>query len=295
MSEIGALPPTPDTSAVDVLLTKNLHDIGIPPCPDMLGKILEEAHKEEPDYARLTRLVSADVSVAAGLIKTANSPFFGMHIRVRSVKEALIMLGLDISRRAIAGVILRKLFPDTPSLRRFWDASARIARLSGWLAQELQLPNLAAEDAYTFGLFRDCGIPILLQRFPDYAEVLNVANKDAQHSFTSVEESVLPTNHAMVGCLLAQSWWLPEELCLAIRNHHDTETLSSAESMLPAMSRHLIAVSQLAEHLLQHLLGLSQTREWEKLGHACMQLLNLSEENLEQLYQGARTVAEATE
>ena len=295
MTESNTMPPASPPSMVDALFAKNISDIGIPPCPEILTSIMEETQKAEPDYTRLTRLINADVSLSAGLIKTANSPYFGMRVRVRSVNEALMMLGLDTSQRAVAGIILRKVFPDTPAMRRFWDASARIARLSGWLAQQLQLSELPPEDAYTFGLFRDCGIPILLIRFPNYDEVLNVANHNAQHSFTSVEETVLPTNHAMVGCLLAQSWWLPEELCLAIRNHHDLTALQAVESQLPMASRRLVAAAQLAEHLLQKLLGLSLTREWEKLGNACLRLLDLDEQDLEELYPEARSVAEASE
>lgn len=285
----------PDPYAINVLFEQNIRDIGIPPCPDILNSIMDETRKAEPDYHRLTSLINADVSLSAGLIKTANSPYFGMHRRVRSVNEALIMLGLDLSKRIIAGVILSKVFPDSPSMERFWDSSSRIARLSGWLAQKLQLPDLLPEDAYTMGLFRDCGIPVLLMRFTDYHEVLAVANHNAQHSFTSVEETVLPTNHAMVGCVLAQSWWLPEELCLAIRNHHDLALLDSAESQLPVISRRLIATAQFAEHILQHHLGLSKTQEWPKLGAACLRLLNIKEEYLEELYAEAKPIAEAVE
>lgn len=294
-SETVATPPPAEPSAVGVLLEQTMRDIGIPPRPLILDNIMEEARKPEPDYNRLTTLISADVSLSAGLIKTANSPYFGMRRRVRSVNEALIVLGLNVARRAVAGIILHKVFPATPAMERFWDASARIARLSGWLAQRLGIPGLQPQDAYTFGLFRDCGIPILLIRFPNYGEVLGVANHNTRHSFTGVEETVLPTNHAMVGCLMAQSWWLPEELCQAIRNHHDLATLESAGSKLPMLSRRLIALAQFSEHILQHQLGLSQTQEWPKLGEACLRLLNVGEADLEKLYAEAGPIAEATE
>ncbi|MBI1175110.1 MAG: HDOD domain-containing protein [Sideroxydans sp.] len=286
---------TPEPPAIDTLFEQSMRDIEIPPCPDILNNIMEEARKSEPDFNRLASLIKADVSLSAGLIKTVNSPYFGMRRRVGTIHDALIVLGLDVSKRAIAGIVLRDIFPVTPAMERFWDASARIARISGWLAQKLQLPGLLPEDAYTLGLFRDCGIPVLLLRFPDYDKVLGIANSNAQHSFTSVEETVLPTNHAMVGCILAQSWWLPEELCLAIRNHHDLPILQSAESRLPMLSRRLIATAQLAEHILQHECALSSTQEWPKLGATCLRLLNLQEEDLEQLYAEGRPIAEATE
>lgn len=282
-------------SAVDNLFERSIIDVGIPPCPVILDRFMAEANKDEPDYNRLAGIIGTDVGLSAGLIKTANSPFFGLRQRVRSVNEALAILGLKPASRAVAGIILRNSFPNVPNLERFWDASARIAHLSGWLAQNLDIRGLRAEDAYTYGLFRDCGIPVLLGRFPNYAAVLAEANRDAERSFTEVEETALPTNHAMVGCILAQSWWLPEEICLAIRNHHDLEAIESAGSSLPMQSRRLIATSQLAEHVVQQQLNLSQTQEWSKLGAACLRILDIGEAQLETLYVEAAPVAAAAE
>jgi len=98
----------------------------------------------------------------------------------------------------------------------------------------------------------------------------------------------------MVGCILAQSWWLPEEVCLAIRSHHDLVTLESTNSLLPMLSRKLIATSQLAEHFLQQQ-GLSYTREWLKLGVACQQLLDLGIPQLEGLYIEAESIVASEE
>lgn len=283
------------SSAVDDLFERSIIDVGIPPCPVILDRFMTEANKDEPDYTRLSGIISSDVGIAAGLIKTANSPYFGLRQRVRSVNEALAVLGLKTASRAVAGIILRNSFPNVPNLERFWDASARIAHLSGWLAQYLEIRGLRADDAYTFGLFRDCGIPVLLGRFPNYAAVLAEANRDAVRSFTEVEEAAMPTNHAMVGCILAQSWWLPEEICLAIRNHHDLEALESANSSLPMLSRRLIATAQLAEHIVQQQLGLSLTQEWPKLGAASLQILDIGEAQLDVLFADAAPIAAASE
>jgi HD-like signal output (HDOD) protein len=284
---------TPPPSPVDALLESSLKDIGIPPRPVILERISEEMRKDEPDYKRLGNIIGADVSLSGGLIKTANSPFFGFRNRVRSVNEALMLLGLDVASRAIAGIILRKVFPGSLHLERFWDASARIARLSGWLAQQVGHNKLRPDDAYTFGLFRDCGIPVLLLRFPGYEKILTQANEEASRGFTAVEDVQLPTNHAMVGCLLAQSWWLPEETCLAIRHHHEAAIIETPSVTPPLTSRYRIAMSQLAEHLVQRHSGLSHTQEWPKLGAACLRLLDLTENDLDDIFDDSIPVMEA--
>ena len=271
-------------STVSNLIERSILDVGIPPCPVVLDRFMTEARKNEPDFNLLAHIIGSDVGISAGLIKTANSSFFGTRQRARSVNEALALLGMKTTSCTVAGIILRKAFPNMQHLERFWDASARIAHLTGWLAQQLNIRGLHAEDAYTFGLFRDCGIPVLLARFPQYEKVLVAANNEARQSFIDVENAELPTNHAMVGCILAQNWWLPEDICLAIRNHHNLVELESNNPALSVLSRRLIATAQLAEYILQQQLGLSLTQEWTKLGPACLQALNLDETQLEALY-----------
>lgn len=279
---------------VEGLLESALADSGIPTRPAILDRVHIEMDKDEPDLNLLARIISADVALAGGLISIANSPNFGFHGRVRSVNEALMVLGLNVACRAIAGLILRKLFPVTLALERFWDASASIARLSGWLAQYPDIGvKVQASDAYTFGLFRDSGIAVLLNRFPFYHDVLAQANAEQMLSFTQTEDKQCPTNHAVIGSLLAQSWCLPEEISTAIRMHHEYALLQRDDAIqLPLGTRGLIAISQLAEHIFQHHTGLSKSFEWQKSKDFCMQLLNINEDQLLHLYEeGAPVLA----
>lgn len=150
-----------------------LKEIDITPRPIILEQIAREARKEEPDFGHIATLIGRDVSLAAGLLKTANSAFFGYQQKARHLREALIMLGLNVTARVVAGLILRQALPGGPKLERFWDASGRIAQLSGWLAQQLGTAyGIRSKDVYTFGLFRDCGIPIMMRKFPGYAGTL---------------------------------------------------------------------------------------------------------------------------
>ena len=279
--------------SIETQLENSLREIDIPPRPVILDRINEEMHKDEPDFNHLAILIATDVALSASLIKITNSPFFGFRGRVHTPREALMLLGLNVAGKAIAGIVMRRAFPSSPQLERFWDASALIARLSGWLAQRVTNNKLRADNAYTFGLFRDCGIPILLSRRPSYFETLVQANHDDLRSFTEVEDLTLPTNHAIVGSMLAQSWWLTDDTSLSIRHHHDLAFLD-ANTIPPSLNcRHMIAVSQLAEHLLQLHTKRSFTQEWAKLGPACLRLLKLSEEDVAELLTEAGPVLDA--
>ena len=276
-------------SGLDRQLEESLREIGIPPRPRILELIQLEARAGEPDFNYLAELIQADVALAAGLVKTANSPFFGYRQKTRSVRDALLMLGLRAASNAVAGLILRRLFPPSASLERFWDASQRTGELAAWLVGRLGVRyGVTPEEAYTFGLFRDCGIPIMLRRFAGYAETLGRANASTSLVFTAVEEAELPTNHAVVGGLMAQSWWLPEDICVAIRRHHDVSIVAEPVNGASGASCRQVALAQLAERLHQEVSGLNRTCEWGRLGPACLVSLGLEEADLPAMAAEAR-------
>ncbi len=284
-------PSTSDTPSVERLLGKELSDIKIPPRPAVLSHIEKEMHSRSPNLASLGEIISVDVGVSASLLKIANSAYFGHCGTVRSIKEALQILGLNTVANAIAALSLRKAFAHVPNLERFWDSSARIAQLSGWIVGQLrETPFMVRpEEAFTFGLFRDCGMPAILSMFDDYFDILRVANNESERPFTAVEDAAMELNHAVVGGLLAQEWKLPIEFRNAIELHHDVNAIrGGATQNIPDAARQFMAVSQLAEYLFQSVSGMSKSCEWSKLGEACLEVLRLQEEAIPALLEAAR-------
>jgi HD-like signal output (HDOD) protein len=274
--------PIASSEKLVLALKDELVTIGIPPRPTILQSIEREMRKDEPDFSTLEVVISLDVGVAASLLKIANSPFFGVSsTHVNTVKDALQILGLKVVATAIAGLSLRRAFANVPNLERFWDGSASVAQISAWLT--LQVPCLARkvrpEEAYTLGLFRDAGIPVLLANFSDYLEILKIANSDAVQPFTAIEDLEFGVNHAFIGAKLAKEWELSSEYGYAIEFHHDLPTIEGVGSTaIPDVSRYFIAISQLAELLHQRATQQSHTLEWDKLGAVCLEVLHISHE-----------------
>ena len=285
----------PKNGEFEIRIGNEIRNIGIPSRPSILQRIEKEMHKDEPDFHLLSEIIATDVGLSASVIKVANSPFFGFGKKVRSVAEALLVLGLKMTVQMVAGIALQQTFPHVPSLERFWDTAARTARVSGWLAlQRRRQLAIRPDDAYTFGLFRDCGIPLLMIPFPEYATLLARANAEHDRMFTAVEDEAMAINHAIVGSELAEDWLLPDDVSQAIRYHHELSAVAEgAESILPLSSRQLIAVSQTAEFLIQACTGRNQTQEWNKLGMGCMRILGMTESDLTELANEAQSVVNA--
>jgi len=262
-----------------------IRDIGIPPRPSVLVEIDAEMARHEPDFSFLAKIISSDVALSAALLKTTNSPFFGLDKRIRSVPEALLVLGLRLAIRTVAGISLRKVFGHAPHLERFWDESGTTARVSGWLAKRLRRCCwLRCEDAYTFGLFRDCGIPVLMVPFPEYRDILVRANAEPVERFTDIENRAIGTNHAEMGALLAESWSLPQEIVAAVRHHHALDLLYHSEDHHgAAIALPLVAITLLAEHLIHERTGTGSTHEWQKVAPIAMEILNVDAAKIDAL------------
>lgn len=255
-----------------------LVNIVIPPCPKIVLALVQEARAEDPDLATLDKLLSSDVGLAAAILKTANSPFYGLSRKVQAVKQALLVLGIRAMTNIVTLLALQKaLAVPAGSLDRFWDRSNYHAIVCARLARYLR--SISADGAYTFGLFNDCGIPILIQRFPEYKETLRLAN-GSERPFIDIENERHHTSHALVGAILARSWQLPEIVCEAIRDHHAPELLSGETSDASGDVSALRAISLIADYLVNDFLNAPQEAEWLHYGGQAMAYLGLDEDEL---------------
>lgn len=276
---------------LDYEMEKIVHSVGIPPRPTILMALEAEVQKDEPDFRKIEQFVASDVGLSAALLKTVNSPFFGLRNKAATISHAISVLGLATLTRTITGLMLRKVFATAGqiSMERFWDASAKVAMTTAHIAR--QLPGMNRDESYTFGLFQDCGIPILIQRFPNYKQTLGLANQSLDRTFTDIEEDHHQTNHAIVGSLLTKNWNLSPSLCDAIRFHHEYDMF--AESQLPQECLHLMALALLAEHAIQLHTGLSNSVEWRKGGEIALDHLGLSHAEFEEIVDDIRVLLDS--
>lgn len=252
-----------------------LQGIDIPPCPATLVELDQELGKDAPDQRDIARIISKDVALSGRVMQIANSPAFSTGREMNSIIQALNVLG----SRQVFNLVVTQLLKvamaggGEVAMDRFWDSSARTARLSAELARRLRC--VRPEYAYTFGLFHDCGIPLMMKRFPLAKEALATANAAPERMFTEVEEQLLGTNHAVIGYFLARRWRLPEFVAQAILAHHDYAMLVPS-SHIPETSRAVIAVTVLAEHIIRLHTSGNGEQEWEKAASPVCELFGLS-------------------
>ena len=268
---------------IDQELERIALSIGIPPCPSILLLLAAEAKKDEPNLLRVEELVSQDVGLSAALLKTVNSPIYHLNNKIGTVRQAVDLLGLTMLTHTVSTLIVKQVFSgkDSINMERFWDSSSKLAMAASLIARRVH--GISGELAYTYGLFQNCGIPILMQRFPDYKQTLNEANNSADRKFTEIEEAAHGTDHATIGYLLTKSWNLPIAVSHAMRFHHDYAILAEDQSMHPPESCSLIALGLLADHAVQLHFGQNFSLEWQKGGTLALQHFGLSEPEFEEI------------
>lgn len=270
----------PDATAIETLKT-----ISVPPCPEIVVELLREARSEDIDFIRISRLITGDVALAAAVMKSANSPFFALRRKVQSVQQAVAVLGLRNLLKIVYGVVLKQSLggADAPHMARFWERSNYNAVVSAHLAG--RLPGVSADDAYTFGLFHDAGIAILMQKFPEYRQTLVQANA-APRAFTAVEDERHHTNHVVVGALLARNWYLPDQVVWAIRYHHEPGVFSAPRKHATPDVCLLVAIRLISEHIVAHFLNYPDDAEWEAGKEAVLAYLGWFEDDVDDLARG---------
>lgn len=252
----------------------------IPPRPTLLVEVDKELKKADPDLKQVAKLVAKDVGVSSAMLKTVNSPFFGLRSKVSNVLQAVQMLGARNARNIVTGLVLRSTMGgNNASLERFWDASEKVASINAYLCS--LLPKAPRDDAYTFGIFHDCGIPVLMQRFSDYRETLRIAGADGC-ALTEVEEARHGTNHSTLGYMIARSWGLSDVITQSILLHHEPDVLHRADGTHPG-TRTLVAVNILAEHLNDTSLRMRSDAQWERIGDEILEYLGLTDSEYSEL------------
>jgi HD-like signal output (HDOD) protein len=266
-----AVSTTLSEDPVDALIKS----IRIPPRPSLLADLQRELGSPEPSPGAIGRIVASDVGMAGALLKLANSSLYGAARKAKSIDQAIIFLGINQVATLMTGLLARRLIAaDSAALSTFWDLSTRRAQAMLWLSRRLRIG--APDVAHTFGLFCDTGVPLLMNRFSDYAATCRAAANLLTGATTALEDARHSTNHAAIGCLLARNWGLSGDVAWAILHHHDYGVLE--DSATDDAVRSLVALSLLAENAIQKYQGHAGSVEWDKGGARACAYLGLSAE-----------------
>ncbi len=245
-------------------------DVVLPPRPSILVDIQQEMSRPHPELHRIAEHIAGDIVLAAAILKTVNSPFYGLRNKVTSTVDAVKMIGFERTSQLVAAISVRQSVPLPEELNYFWDDMMSLAIMQASITKYL---HLNTDMAYLMGLFHDCAIPLMAVKFPDYLKVRK-AFKGENMCVVDFENAQYTMNHAQLGSLFARSWYLPDPLIQAIRYHHHDSRLFSTNINRDALT--LIAIHLIVDNIHDSLVGNVST-DYPEMKPKIMEFMNLDD------------------
>ncbi len=268
---------------------KLMNSFQIPVKPAILIELQEEQSKPDPSPNVMAMIIAKDVALSAAVLKTVNSPLYGLRKTITDIKQGVTLLGSRNISNLVTYFELRKGFDKKSSIshEKYWDLAMETASamklIMGTLGSKIKC---AIEDAYAFGLFRDCGIPLMAMKYPDYKSVLSDANNQSEMVFTEVEDSHYQTNHAIVGYFVARSWNLPQGLSELILRHHEPDFLQANDTS--DEQKDLYVLAKIAGNILSQYQLRKDETGWDIVKDSVLGHLGLSDMDYNEIQEDAK-------
>ncbi|THF62376.1 HDOD domain-containing protein [Pseudothauera nasutitermitis] len=250
--------------------------IRIPPQPQVLVELVQLLADDDYDSREVAGVIAKDPGLSAMVFKIVRSPvFYRGRAAPDTLEQSVIRLGFQQTLNIARAVALStSIGQETrPAYEKFWQRSRELAQLASLVAAErVSVCNIFPDQAYMAGVFFDCGVPVLMQRFPDYCKTLLL---DGRLDFPSLreEDQRFNVDHCSIGYLVARHWHLPEFIAQAIL-HHDTVPHDELGAV-----RSLVAIVHLAAHARMNMLKVYDYN-WDRIGGEVLAELGLHPDDL---------------
>jgi HD-like signal output (HDOD) protein len=250
--------------------------VKIPAQPRVLEELRQHMARSELDVRLLAKVINQDPGLTAMLFKVVGNSAYRQHQPFGSVEEILHAVGVRQTFNLVQAIALSgagDIKKNRQVYEAFWARSHAVGQLAMLIADErVAVCNIFPDQAYLAGMFHDCGVPLLMQRFPTYCAEMKLGKPGIWIDLAE-EDRKFNADHCVVGYLVARHWHLPEFICDAIRYHHLIAELGAHES------RSMVAIIQLAVDIYYRDQRISSP-EWEQAENDVLSELGLSAETL---------------
>jgi HD-like signal output (HDOD) protein len=192
------------------------HLRSLPTLPKLLERVIAALEDPEVNFDSVAELIEIDQALTSQILRLANSAFYSAQGSVSRVTQALVVLGIVVSR----SVVLSSGILDIRSvgLRGFWEHSLGCAVAAGALAKVTGLAS--PEEVTAAGLLHDLGKVALYKELPDVFEYVVASAAAEDRAFRDVEQAVLGMDHCDIVAPLVEKWHFPACLAEPIMFHH---------------------------------------------------------------------------
>lgn len=194
-------------------------DVALPPLPETGQRLLVLISDPDLlDSRKVADIVHTDPAIAAALLKTANSAFFGGLQPIFDLSQAIGRLGLKRIATLVTTLVHKGQFETKDPLKAtLLESLWNQAVVSALAARRLATATSGdPEESYLAGLLHDIGKLLALRAIDHVA-----AQRPELEVTPLILAEVLEADHAEFGHRVLHEWHFPEPICRAVRLHHD--------------------------------------------------------------------------
>lgn len=185
--------------------------------PEITGQALEVINKKGLSSGCLIQLIRSDPSLAADVLKAANSAFFGRSLEICSIEHALSVLGANKIQNMISSkIVFNRVFQlheNREGLNALWLHSCLCGIASEYIARDLGMPE---EELFLCGILHDIGKFLIFMIKPEWSVIEDYSGSDECED----EQHQIGISHEELGMMLLKKWMFPERLVHCVRFHH---------------------------------------------------------------------------
>lgn len=196
----------------------------IPAFPVTMAKLLRMMDDPEVKVSAIKEVIRTDEGLTVKLLRMANSVFYRGRRSIKTIEDAVILLGLRTVKSIIFSATVAPMFKKELGgydlgKEALWHQSQLSALTAQMIAKKSGFKEV--DLAYTAGLLKDIGKVILDEYLSRNLQEIMKLVEDENIDFSQAETDVLGLNHAEVGAKVAEHWNLPAEIVEVIRCHHN--------------------------------------------------------------------------
>jgi len=215
-----------DTKEAAQKLLQTIGRISNLPTPPLvfqqINRVINDPNTSAYDIAAI---LAEDPAMSLKVLKLSNSAFYGLRHEVTSIKQAVVIMGMEAVRSMVLSTAVFDTFKKNsidPMLQEdFWRHSLATATCIRLLLRAVSGKWITkSELSFSAGLLHDIGRLVMYSYLPnDFSAARELQETDGVPMLLA-EKTALGYTHSDVGALLAEKWGLPLQLKDAIEFHH---------------------------------------------------------------------------
>ncbi len=215
------------TTTIDNKVKRVVSNIrNLPTPPIVFHQIQKVINDPNVNASQIATILAEDPAMSVKVLKLTNSAFYGLSREIDSVKQAVVVVGLEAVKNLVLSASVLDMFKgndtDQEFQDRFWRHSLATAFCCRLLARRVKTRGIADPDAaFSAGLLHDVGKMVVCCFLPEeQAQFKEAREADRECADHEIEQRLFGYTHADIGGFLAVHWKIPQKLANAITSHH---------------------------------------------------------------------------